>query len=534
MSIGNWLENRTGIGAGIRNFLFEEIPASAGWPQVFGSIALFVILVQAATGILLALNFSASPGDAYDSVSYIVRDVAGGRVIRGLHHWGASAMVIVVALHAAQVFLYGAYKRPREITWVSGVLLLLFVLTFGLTGYLLPWDNRAYWGTVVTTQIAGQAPWIGRVVQRALGAENGIGVVTFTRFYALHVLILPAITLLLIGLHVSLVRRHGVTPASSEPESKRHFYPGQVLKDTIAIFLVFAALITAAVFLDVPLERMADPTDSSYVPRPDWYFLFLFQALKLFQGGLEPLASVGLPTFAVLLLFAIPFLDRSPIRLWKKRYWAMLACGVVSLGWGVLTMAALAGTPRSAIAKTSQPEHQRILSMAPAELAGFDYFRHANCRSCHNLLEGEPKVGPTLATLRNRRPPEWIEAHVRSSSASAGSAKQQFSPQELNALIRFTSTIDPGKASDLETAPASVLGGADVFVRNLCESCHKVNGIGGQAGPPLNGLVSRRSRAWIEQHFLQPKVMSPGTIMPPYHFAMDERQKIIDYLLQLP
>ncbi len=144
-------------GSAIRHFFLEEIPASTSWPQVFGSVALFLFLVQALTGTLLGLNYAASPGDAYDSVIYIMREVPGGRMIRGLHHWGASMMVIVVAAHAAQVFIYAAYKKPREVTWISGVLLFLLVMSFGLTGYLLPWDNRAYWGTVVTTQIAGQS-----------------------------------------------------------------------------------------------------------------------------------------------------------------------------------------------------------------------------------------------------------------------------------------------------------------------------------------------------------------------------------------
>src|ERR1700751_98159 len=202
MSVRAWLESRTGIDSSLRKFFLEEIPASAGWPQVFGSVALFVLLLQALTGMLLALNYAPSPGEAYDSVSYIIRDVTGGRIIRGLHHWGASMMVIVVALHATQVFIYGAYKKPREVTWLFGIGLMLIVMGFALTGYLLPWDNRAYWGTVVTTQIAGQAPALGPILQRTLGAANGVGVVTFTRFYALHVIVLRAAAAALTAAHV--------------------------------------------------------------------------------------------------------------------------------------------------------------------------------------------------------------------------------------------------------------------------------------------------------------------------------------------
>ena len=178
------IDDRTGIPSFIHKFLDEDIPASAGWHQVFGSVALFAFLIQVATGILLALNYGATPDDAHSSVRYIMTQVTGGALIRGLHHWGASCMIVVVVLHMVQTFLWGAYKKPREATWIVGVVLLLLTLAFGLTGYLLPWDNRAYWGTIVTTEIAGLMPVLGQYAQRLLGAESGtIGNITFARFY---------------------------------------------------------------------------------------------------------------------------------------------------------------------------------------------------------------------------------------------------------------------------------------------------------------------------------------------------------------
>ena len=168
----SWLDHRTGIETAIRNFLYEEIPASSGWHQVFGSIAVFLFLVQAFTGALLAFNYAPTPGDAYNSLRYILTEVTGGRLIRGLHHWGASMMIVVVVLHMAQVFLYGAYKKPREATWMVGVVLLLLTLAYGLTGYLLPWDNRAYWGTVVTTQIASHIPLRGDLSEPTAGRRG--------------------------------------------------------------------------------------------------------------------------------------------------------------------------------------------------------------------------------------------------------------------------------------------------------------------------------------------------------------------------
>lgn len=151
--IAEWIEHRTGLESAAKQFLYEEIPASASWHQVFGSVAVFLFLVQAFTGLLLSFNYAGTPGEAYNSLRYIITELTGGSLIRGLHHWGASFMIVVVVLHMMQVFIWGAYKKPREATWMVGVVLLLIVLAFGLTGYLLPWDNRAYWGTVVTTQI---------------------------------------------------------------------------------------------------------------------------------------------------------------------------------------------------------------------------------------------------------------------------------------------------------------------------------------------------------------------------------------------
>src|SRR5271167_2026343 len=329
----DWVDHRTGLPTALRTFLYEDIPASSGWHQVFGSVAIFLFLVQAFTGALLAFNYAPTPGDAYSSLRYILTEVTAGRLMRGLHHWGASMLIVVVVLHMVQVFLYGGYKKPREATWMVGVVLLLMTLAYGLTGYLLPWDNRAYWGTVVTTRIAGSAPVLGPYLTRLLGGGGAVGVVTFARFYGMHVLLLPPATLLLIALHVFLVRKHGVAPApGDEVLPKKKFFPAQVFKDTVAIFIAFAILYTLALVARVPLEQLADPTDTTYVPRPEWYFLFLFQTLKLFPGKLEAVGAVLLPGVGLLILVLLPFLDRGPERHPLDR-----------LGWTALGLLGLGG-----------------------------------------------------------------------------------------------------------------------------------------------------------------------------------------------
>src|SRR6202163_404637 len=333
-TIIDWLEHRTGIESAVKNFLYEDIPASAGWHQIIGSMAVFFFVIQVFTGAMLAFNYAPTPGEAYNSVKYIMTDLTGGPLIRGLHHWGASMMLIIVVLHMIQVFIYGAYKKPREATWMVGVTLLLITLAFGLTGYLLPWDNRAYWGTVVTTKIGATVPLMGPYVSRLLASTGDIGVVTFARFYGLHVLLLPPATMLLIVLHVYLVRRHGVAPIpGDEGRPKKSFFPEQVFKDTVAVFLAFAILFVMAIAVRVPLERMADPTDTSYIPRPEWYFLFLFQTLKFFKGPLEVVGSTVLPGVAVLLLFLIPFIDRRPMVRLTKRVFAFGVVIFAALAW---------------------------------------------------------------------------------------------------------------------------------------------------------------------------------------------------------
>ena len=534
----DWLDHRTGIETAVRKFLYEEIPASSGWHQVFGSVAIFLFLTQAFTGALLAFNYAPTPGDAYNSVRYILTEVTGGRLMRGLHHWGASMMIVTVVLHMTQVFLWGAYKKPREATWMVGVVLLLLTLAYGLTGYLLPWDNRAYWGTVVSTQIAAKAPGLGPYLSRLLGGEGAIGVVTFARFYGLHVLLLPPATTFLIALHVYLVRKHGVAPApGDETRPRRKFYPEQAFRDTLAIFAAFVILFVLAVVARVPLERLADPTDTTYIPRPDWYFLFLFQTLKFFEGPLEVLGSVVLPGLAVLALLLLPFFDRSQIVRVTRRTTAFAAVALAALAWTGLTAAAVITTPKPAIqADVDFSAPTGWMELSPQELAGLGYFRRENCVSCHSMGDDKQKVGPDLANTRTRKSAAWMIEHFKRPSAMVPGSSMppiNLSNAQLNALAAFLLKLTPQNVEALEAAPQFAVDGAVVYQMNSCGTCHQANNIGMKIGPPLNGLRRRRSPDWLEGHFRDPQKYSPATIMPPYRFNRKEMQDLIAYLLTL-
>jgi len=536
----DWIEHRTGLESAIKNFLYEDIPASSGWHQIIGSMAVFFFIVQVFTGGLLAFNYAPTPGDAYNSVKYIVTELTGGRLIRGLHHWGASMMLIIVVLHMLQVFLYGAYKKPREATWMLGVVLLLIVLAFGLTGYLLPWDNRAYWGTVVTTQIAGQAPIAGPYLTRLLGGEGSVGNVTFSRFYALHTVLLPPLTIILIGLHVFLVRRHGVAPAVGDTAPRRKFFPEQVFKDTVGVSLAFIILFVMAIVARVPLGKLADPTDTNYIPRPEWYFLFLFQTLKFFKGPLEAVGSVVLPGVAVLTLFLIPFIDRGPMVRLGKRTFAFTFAILGLIAWSGLTTAAVVTTPKTAEADETETGPQGLQAwqqLSPEELQGLAYFRKENCKGCHPGA-GKRGIGPDLTTmLPAHRNASWMIPHFKApAQVVPGSSMPpvQLDDAALNALSAFVLKLTPQNDEPFRSAPDFAVQGAMVYQTNHCDACHQINGAGKKVGPPLEGVGQRRDRAWLERHFVDPKGTSPGSMMPPYKFSSQDMDAICQYLLQLP
>jgi ubiquinol-cytochrome c reductase cytochrome b subunit len=532
-------DHRTGLHTGLQKFLYEEIPASSGWHQIFGSVALFLIMVQFFTGIMLAFNYAPTPGEAYNSLRYILTEVTAGRIMRGLHHWGASMIIVIVVLHMVQVFLWGAYKKPREATWIVGVVLLLLTFAYGLTGYLLPWDNRAYWGTVVATHIGATVPVMGPYVSRLLASTGDVGVVTFARFYALHVLLLPPATMLLIGLHVVLVRRHGVMPAPGDDlKPKKSFYPEQVFKDTVAVFVAFCILFTLAIVVRVPLEHLADPTDTSYIPRPEWYFLFLFQMLKVFNGPLEVVGTVILPTLAILALIATPFIDRSKIVLMRQRTLAMGIVLLAGIGWGGLTLAAVKSTPPQTEASSidfSGPT--QWMQLTPAQLSGIHYYRQENCSTCHNITGTEAKTGPNLLNTSKRHDAAWMVAHFKapqSTSPNSMMTPVNLTGPQLNDLAAAMLALTPDNGDVVSTAPAFAADGAALYQKNFCSACHMVNGVGGKTGPPLNGLATRRTEAWAIEHFQNPQKMSPGTPMPPYKFNTQDMQNMVSYLFTLP
>jgi ubiquinol-cytochrome c reductase cytochrome b subunit len=355
----DWLDSRTGFRALLKHLLDEPLPRGVGWWFVTGSIVLFLLTVQLLTGVLLAVFYSPSPDHAYDSVRFIMERVTFGRLLRGLHFFGASFIVVAALVHMLRVVAFGSYKKPRELNWIVGVLLLLIILAFALTGYLLPWDQKAYWATTVTLNIARSVPFGGEFVSTLLKGGADLGALTLMRWYAAHVFLLPACLIAFTIAHIYLMRRHGISgPIKAVPGPATPFYPYHAIKDTIAIAAVFALLLTFAVAFNAPLDAVADPTDATYIPRPEWYFMSLFELLKHFPGRWEPVATMVIPGLVVALLFLLPFLDRRPDRAPRNRPVVISSFAIILTSIALLTYQGFRTTP-SPSAQTVQAAAQQ-------------------------------------------------------------------------------------------------------------------------------------------------------------------------------
>ncbi len=345
----------------------------------------------------------------------------------------------------------------------------------------------------------------------------------------------------MIVFHVYLVRKHGVAPAPDETAPKKKFFPEQVMKDTVAIFLAFVILYLMAALVDVPLGRLADPTDLTYIPRPDWYFLFLFQSLKFFKGSLEPVGSIVLPTVGVLALILAPFMDRGKLKKVTQRTTAIGVVGLAVIAWGALTFAAIKSTPPEAPEQASatpsaQPALPGISQFSPQELAGLGFFRQEKCQSCHTLPGVAADTGPNLAAVREHRNAEWMLKYFKNPPQVVPGSHMspvQLSDANLDALAAFLLKLTPENAHDIAAVLDNIVHGAQIYQEQSCGSCHTVNGVGAKLGPVLNGLSGRHDQAWVTKHFDNPAAMSPGSIMPPTKLPVKDMQDLVDYLFSL-
>src|SRR5437016_2565951 len=314
-----WLDHRTGYKKFVHEALFENVPGGARWRYVWGSTLTFTLSVQFITGIFLWMAYSPSSQTAWESVYYIQHQMAGGWLLRGIHHFTAQAMNVLLVLHLMQVMIDGAYKAPREINYWFGFFLLLLVLALSLTGYLLPWDQKGYWATKVATNLVAALPGIGPGLQKLIIGGPEYGHHTLTRFFALHAGLIPGLIIVLLAAHIYLFRRHGLTAKEPKRRPDVAFWPDQVLKDSVACLAVLATvlflivgprLFSAQGSLGPDLGAPADPSEPYSAARPDWYFLFLFQFLKFFPAQTEIIGAIIIPSLAMLVIFLMPFIGK--------------------------------------------------------------------------------------------------------------------------------------------------------------------------------------------------------------------------------
>lgn len=348
--VGAWLEARTGLLSASHALLRWPVPAYVEYNLLYalGGLTLLSLIYQIFTGLCLAFYYNPDIEAAYNSVDYITYQVPLGWLIRSIHHYNASAIIILVFLHLLRTFFFAAYKAPREVTWLSGIALLLLTLGFGFTGYLLPWDQRGYWATKVGTEIAGMVPGIGDTIAQLLRGGAQLGQLTLNRFYVIHVALLPGALILLVLLHLSQQRRHGVAPTltrSGQTTSTRTvpYFPNWALTNLVLGAGLLALLIFLSWQVRAPLTFPANPADTDYNPTPEWYFLFLFKLLHYAPPQWESLLVVLVPTLVIGSMVLLPFVDRGTERRpWRKPWTTAVALFYIAV-IVIFTLLGLAG-----------------------------------------------------------------------------------------------------------------------------------------------------------------------------------------------
>ncbi|CAN5118363.1 hypothetical protein BH11PLA2_BH11PLA2_16660 [soil metagenome] len=478
----NWFDARLKVKDTVMPMLEHPIPKAAagpkGWWYVFGSASMTLLFLQIATGIGLALVYVPSAAEAYGSLEYLNYKQPFGWFLRSLHYYAGSGMVVMVVIHMTQVFLHGAYKYPRELTWLFGVLLLLLTLGMAFTGQILRWDADAYWGVGVGASMAGRVPVIGPdFVELLIGGPN-IGASTLSRFFALHVFVIPGLLVVLVGGHLWLVLTRGISEppipgklvdpktydATYHAELKKDGVPflgDAVTKDAFFSSLVVLAVVTlAAVLGPKGPSGLPDPVLTGANPRPDWPFLWLFGLLSLCPAGLETFVMLVFPVVLVIGLLLVPFISNRGERAPSRRPIAVLLVIVGGTALAVLTYAG-ATAPWSPVmtAWSSDPVPIRIVKeCTPLELQGANIFQFKACRNCHALDGVGGKRGPDLSTVGTRLTRDQLIDQISNGTPGGGNMPaygKHISPAEMDALAAFLVRLRPEGQPAAKTATVS-------------------------------------------------------------------------------
>lgn len=522
--IGKWINERLPLGGFFNTMFDENIPGGASFFYTLGSATLFVFSLQLITGVWQFFYYVPTVDHAYASLSYFRIHVPFGWLIHGIHYWGANIMAVLVALHIIRVFIWGAYKKPRELTWLIGVLLLFLTAGLIFTGAALPWDETGYWASEVGTSIAGTIPVIGSSLEKFLRGGYSMGQLTLSRFFAFHTALIPALAFIFIVLHLIAFRKYGsVGPWKTSRRNKTgDFWPDQVAIDLIVSGFIFVLIVWLSAFHPAPFSGPADPADTAFEPKPEWNFLFLYQLLKLFKGPFEIVGTVGIPALIVILLIIVPFVDKNESHNPIKRKGMMIG-GLVFVGFVlVYTIIGSNSNPEGSdknVASSTVIQKPKRYTASPTAIQGEKIYNTYGCVACHLMSGTGEKIGPDLTNeyLRNRTK-QWLIVQITNSKAHFPNSVMpnytMLNKEQLSNLAEYLNSAHPEakktpadsmattsanlniSTDSLEAytkaklqklgAPgeaASIIGnvvvGRKLFVNN-CASCHGAEGKGGE------------------------------------------------------
>jgi ubiquinol-cytochrome c reductase cytochrome b subunit len=471
--IGEWFDQRLQLAAPIREVAEHSVPRNtASWWYVFGSAALTVFALQVVTGILLAMIYVPSAGEAWNSLQSLNHDVSLGWFIRALHGWGSNFMVAIVLIHMVQVFLFGAYKFPRELTWIVGVFLLLMTLGMAFSGQVLRFDQDAYWGLGIGASIASRVPIIGAAAVKLMLGGPIIAGATLSRFFALHVFVIPGMLIGFVSLHLLMVVRLGInewpmpgrlvkkaTYSTEYHELTKKdgapFVPYAVWKDMFfAAFILLAVAACAVYFGPFGPTGRPDPTIIQTAPKPDYFFLWLYALLSLLPPSMETPALLIGPVVAIMVLLLLPFLSGEGEKSWRRRPIAVLTVLLLAIALGTLTH--LSGyTPWSPHmnAWSGDPVPDRFVRGTTAlQRQGALVFQVKQCRNCHSLGEAGGQRGPALDSVATRLTQDELIRQVIQGGGNMPAYGKNLSPAETTALVAFLETLHPANQAPARDA----------------------------------------------------------------------------------
>lgn len=449
-----WIDDRLGVSKALGPIMKHHVPADAKWWYVFGSATLAAFMIQVLSGVTLAFSYVPSAAEAYDTLQFISNDAAFGRFLRGLHYYGASAMVLMAGAHMAQTFLFGAYKYPREINWMTGVLLLAFTVLMGFTGQLLRWDQTAVWSVVIAAEQAGRVPLVGHALAHFVFGGDTVGGATLSRFFTIHVFLVPACIFLFVGIHLYLVLHHGISeppvpgvivePATYRAEyearmakSGRPFWPDAMWRDVVFCVGTIAVIAGLAAIIGPPeLGKPPNPATIDAYPQPDWYLLWYYAAFALMPPKIENYVIIGGPLVAGTILFVVPLISNRGERSPQRRPWAVaiVVFSVMTVGSLWLEGARAPWSPN--FGAQALPADIVGTTVGPVADGARVFFEKA-CLNCH-LIDGYGgRRGPDLSHIGKLLTSDDITIRIINGGTNMPAFAGNVSPTELADLVAF-------------------------------------------------------------------------------------------------